>query len=41
VAAAVIEFLRFANRAVKFQALALCLKPGARRKGTAAKQNNA
>ncbi len=31
-AAAVIEFLRFANRAVKFQAITLCLKPGARRK---------
>jgi hypothetical protein len=38
-AAAVIEFLQFANRAVKFQAIALCLKPGARRKNTAAKQN--
>ncbi len=29
----------FANRAVKFQAIAPCLKPGARRKGAAFKQN--
>ncbi|MFC2528057.1 MAG: hypothetical protein ACFNVQ_03145 [Campylobacter sp.] len=39
-AVAVIEFLRFVNRAVKFQALALCfLKPDAHRKDAVAKQS--